>query len=167
MRVDTEPTVRDALPPRIILRLINPILRLVLRTPGSRMIEPLALIEFRGRQSGQRRRVVVGWHLVDDAPVVVTPAPWRVNFSQGHPVTVRWRGRRRDFIGTLETDPAAVSDVINTMLRNGASARSLALTIPAGHAFAPDDAVHTRRSIIRFQQAGTAVRLGDLLDNRG
>jgi len=151
MNVDTKPIVHDAPPPKAVLRLLNPLNRFLLRTPIARMIGPFALLEFSGRHTGQRRRVVVGWHFVDGASMVLTPASWRVNFTAGRPATVRWRGRNAEYVGTLETDPTIVAGVVNSLLHSGTSARSLALRMPAGHTVTSDDVVHARRALIRFE----------------
>jgi hypothetical protein len=151
MNVDIESMVHDAPPPKVVLRIVNPLIRFLLRTPAARSIGPLALVDFRGRHTGQRRRVVVGWHLIDGNPVVLTPAAWRLNFTEGRLATVRWRGRDADYVGTLETNSDIVADAMNTLLRRGSSARSLALRIPAGHTVNAADISATRRALIRFQ----------------
>jgi hypothetical protein len=151
MATDLAGVVRDARPPSGVLRLTNPILKTLLRTPVGRAIRPLALIEFRGRHTGRQLRVVVAWHIIDGAPVVVTPAPWRVNFTDGAPATVRRRGRRDQYIGTLEDDPATVAKTIDAALHNGTSARALALRVPAGHVISEDDVTRTGRAIVRFR----------------
>lgn len=151
MATELQADVRDARPPTAVLRVTNPILKVLLRTPLSRVIRPLALVEFRGRRSGRRIRVVVGWHTLGGAPVVVTPASWRGNFTGGAPTTVRWRGRRQQYVGTLEDDPAEVATTINAVLHNGTSARALALHVPTGHVITDDDVVRTRRAIVRFR----------------
>jgi hypothetical protein len=151
MNVVTEPTVHDAPPPKAVLCVVNPLNRFLLRTPISRLIRSFALLGFAGRRTGQRRCVVVGWHFLNGVSVVLTPAAWRVNFADGLPATVRWRGRTTHFVGTLQTDPIVVAGVINTLLRGGASARSLALRMPADHTVTADDVVHTHRALIRFE----------------
>jgi hypothetical protein len=151
MATDVEGLVRDARPPAAVLRLTNPILKTLLRTPLARAIRPLALLEFRGRRSGRCIRVVVGWHIVEGEPVVVTPAPWRRNFADGAPATMRWRGRRQQYIGTLDDDPAVVANAIDGLLRAGTSARALALRVPGDHRMTSDDVVRTRRAVIRFR----------------
>ncbi|HEY0520258.1 MAG TPA: hypothetical protein VGC84_12265 [Ilumatobacteraceae bacterium] len=151
--VDTGHLVEDAAPPAAVLRVLNPILRLLLRLPTSRLIKPLALAEFTGRKTGERRRVVVGWHRIDDIAVVVTPAAWRANFIGGRSATVRRRGSAADYSGTLVTDPDVVAATLNTLLANGTSPRSLALRMPAGHHITADDVAHTRRALIRFEPA--------------
>ena len=101
MSVATESTVRDARPPGVVVRVTNLIVRPLLRTPAAKLIKPLALLEFHGRRSGQRRRVVVAWHVIDDVGFVITPARWRANFVGGHPTTVYHRGSSMTLVGTL------------------------------------------------------------------
>src|SRR4051794_21368801 len=45
---------RDAKPPLALVRMMNPVLRLLLRTPLARALRPFALLEFTGRRSGRR-----------------------------------------------------------------------------------------------------------------
>ena len=143
--------MRDARPPGLVVRVTSMIVRPLLRTPAARLIKPLALLEFHGRRSGQRRRVVVAWHVIDDVGFVITPARWRMNFVGGHPATVHRLGRSMTLVGTLETDPAAVAGAINRLLDDHASARSLALHIPDGHVLDADDIVGTDRALICFE----------------
>jgi hypothetical protein len=142
--------VRDARPPRAALRLVNPVISAILRSPLGRFVAPLALIEFAGRMTGKRHRVVVGWHEVGDAHLVFTPAGWRVNFTNGAAAAVRSRGRRHNEVGILVSSPNAVADAINASLASGVSARALALDVPAGHSVTADDVIATNRMIIRF-----------------
>jgi hypothetical protein len=125
-----------------------------MRTPAGKLIKPLALLEFDGRRSGQRRRIVVAWHVIDDVGFVVTPARWRANFVGGHQTTVYRRGRSMPLVGTLETDPATVAGAINRLLADHTSAGTLALHIPKAHVVDAHDIVGTDRALIRFE-AGT------------
>jgi hypothetical protein len=142
--------VRDARPPRTILRLVNPVLARVLQSPLGRFVKPLALIEFAGRRSGRRRRVIVGWHELGGAHLVFTPASWRVNFTDGAHAMIRSRGQQHDELGTLVSEPSAVADAINASLASGVSARALALVVPAGHSVTPEDVIATNRRFVRF-----------------
>jgi len=151
MTLSTESTVRDARPPVVVVRVLNLIVRPLLRSPVARLIKPLALLEFDGRRSGRRRRVVVAWHLIDDVGFVITPARWRTNFVGGRPTTVHHRGRSMNLVGTLDTDPAAVAAVVNRLLGHHASARSFALHISDGHVLDADDIVAMDRALIRFE----------------
>ena len=154
MKVATQSAVGDARPPALVARVTNLIVRPLLRTPAGNMFKPLALLEFQGRRSGDRRRVVVAWHVIDDVGFVLTPARWRANFADGRPTTVYHRGRSMKMVGTLVNDPVAVAGAINRLLDGGASARSLALHIPKGHVIDVDDVASTHRALIRFEAVG-------------
>jgi hypothetical protein len=142
--------ISDARPPRALLAVVSPPMRLLLRTPLGRSIGGLALLSFDGRRSGRRYRVVAGWHHGPGGPVVVTPAGWRHNFAGGHAATIHHRGRRFDAIGRLDGDAADVAEVINHVLASGTSARALALRVPAGRRLHPDDVRGLGRAAIRF-----------------
>ena len=150
MSVTTELPVRDSRPPNAVVRVTNVIVRPLLRTRAAKLLKPLALLEFTGRRSGAPFRIVVGWHVIDDVSIVITPAGWRANFVDGHPVTVHRRGTSTTLTGTLESDPAAVADAVNRLLDAGVSARSLALSVSDGHVIDADDIVATGRAMIRF-----------------
>ena len=155
MTTAEDSAVIDARPPALVVRPTNLIMRLLLRTPLGRFVKPLALLEFTGRRSGTRRRVVVGWHHDGTTAIVLTPAPWRANFDGGYPSTVYWCGRRSSVIGTLDTDPARTAATITTLLQGGTPARSLALHIPAGHTLIHTDITRTNRAIIHFEPPDT------------
>jgi len=144
------PTVRDARPPVLLVRALNPVMRMMLRTPLGRFVRPLALLEFDGRRSGRHYRVPVGWHEIDNGPVVVTPARWRVNFRGGLPVTVRFRGRRREFTGTLDADPRRVAEALQSVADRRGSLRALGIDLPGGHQISAADVVTLDRALIRF-----------------
>jgi hypothetical protein len=157
MTATVDLAVSDARPPALVVRLTNLIMRPLLRTPVGRLVKPLALLEFAGRRSGSRRRVVVGWHHEGTTAIVLTPAAWRANFDHGHPSTVFWCGRRSTVIGTLDTDPARVAVALTALLHAGTSARSLALHIPARHTLDHSDITRTNRAIIHFERADTTL----------
>ena len=144
------PVVGDARPPRLAVAALNPMLRLVLRTPLGRSIRPLALLDFTGRRSGRRFSVVVGWHSIDGLPVVITPASWRANFTGGRRATVRSRAQRTELIGTLDEDPEAVARCIVALVEGGTAPRALGLSIPEGHTITADDVRSSDRAIVRF-----------------
>ena len=152
--------VRDARPPALAVRLLNPVLGTLLRTPLGRMVAPLAVIEFTGRRSGTTHRVVVAWHPVGETPIVLTPAGWRANFVDEAPVSVRWRGRRHAYLGTLDADPDNVAAAINAMLSTGTTARGLALRIDPGHQVDRADVEATGRALIRFRPVDRVLTNG-------
>ena len=142
---------RDARPPRFVVAMSNPVLKVVLQTPAGRSIRPLALLTFDGRRSGRRISVVVGWHHVDGVPVVVTPASWRANFAAGLPAIVRSRGRRTEVVGTLDADPEVVADAIASIIRGGTSPRALGLAVLDGHTVTTDEVRNLGRALVRFR----------------
>ncbi|MEO6629548.1 MAG: hypothetical protein ABIP03_13400 [Aquihabitans sp.] len=142
---------RDLRPPLVLVRVLNPIMRFLLRTPVGRIVRPIALLEFSGRRSGHRFLVPVGWHEIDSGYVVFTPAPWRVNFRHGMPVAVWFRGQRQDLIGFLDDDPDRVAVALQRLFDRRGSLRSVGVDLPAGHRVTPADVAAVNRAVIRFE----------------
>jgi hypothetical protein len=154
--------VRDAKPPLLLVRMMNPVLRLLLRTPVGRAIRPFALLEFAGRRTGRRFLVPVGWHSLPTGTVVFTPAPWRANFAGGIPVTVHHAGRHLALTGTLETDPDRVAAAMRSLVALRGSLRRIGVELPAGTQLTAADVRAVDRSLITFDRrfevsAGAAV----------
>lgn len=147
---DTGDVARNALPPLLLVRLMNPAMRILLRTPLGRWVRPFALIEFNGRRTGRRYCVPVGWHEIDNAYVVFTPAPWRANFRDGIPVTVTFRAQRRELTGTLDDDPEAVATALQTLAHRNGSLRPVGADVPPGHRITTADVAALDRALIRF-----------------
>ena len=141
---------RDARPPLVLVRMMNPVLRQVLRTPLGRLVPPFALLEFTARRSGRRLLVPVGWQPISSGNVVFTPAPWRHNFAGGLPVTVHHRGRVQRVVGTLVDDPVAVAAAMNEVLDRRGSLRSIGVDLAAGQRATPADARAVGRALITF-----------------
>ena len=143
--------VGDARPPAWLIRVLNPMMRLVLRTPAGRMVRPFALLEFTGQRSGRQFRVPVGWHSLDGSFVVLTPAGWRANFEDGRPVTVYHRGRSQRMTGTLVSQPAEVAAALQSLLDQGTPPGKVALNVIPGHRIDAADIEHVDRRLIRFE----------------
>ena len=141
----------DARPPLILVRVMNPIMRVVLRTPLGRLVRPFALLEFTGRRSGRRFLVPVGWHEIDSRHVAITPAPWRVNFRDGIPVTVWFRAQRQDLIGVLDDDTDRVAVALQSLADRRGSLRPVGVDIPPGHRVTAADVAAVDRAVIRFE----------------
>jgi len=144
------PVARDAKPPLLLVKVMNPVLRVVLRTPLGRAVRPFALLEFEGRRSGRRFRVPVGYHQIDEGRVVFTPASWRANFRGGRNVTVCYRGQRHHCTGTLDDDPHHVAAAFFEIVKRQGSLRQLGVAIPEGHQPTAADAKAVDRCLIRF-----------------
>lgn len=151
MTADTA-TARDARPPLLLVRLMNPVMRALLRTPLGRVIRPFALLEFSGRRSGRRFLVPVGWHAIATGSAVFTPAPWRANFAGGIPVTVHHRGRSRALMGTLEADPRCVAAAMQSLIERQGSLRQIGVDVPHGHHVTEADVSAVDRALITFTE---------------
>jgi hypothetical protein len=143
--------VRDARPPLWVVRVLNVVLRRLLRTPIARFIDAPVLLEFDGRRTGRRLRVPVGRYAIDEGWVVFTPAPWRVNFATAAPAVVRHRGRRHVMSGTLVTDPAATARAIDDVLASGASTRFLAVDVAQGHRITAQEVTELGTAMVILQ----------------
>lgn len=151
----TDAVARDTKPPALLVGVMNPILRVVLRTPLGRAVRPFALLEFKGRRSGRLYRVPVGWHSNATGPEVFTPAPWRANFVGGIEVVVHHRGRRQTLRGTLEADPGRVAAVMQSLADRQGSLRAIGVTIPSGHRVTAADVLAVDRAVITFAESTT------------
>ena len=111
----TTGAVRDARPPEHLVRVMNPAVRALLRSPLGRRIGALAIVDHHGRRTGEPRHVVTAWHELDGRGFVVTPAAWRANFTGGAPARVRHEGRTQAMTGTLVDDPIEVAATLQRM----------------------------------------------------
>lgn len=144
---------RDARPPLALVRVMNPTMRAVLRTPLGRLVRPFALLDFTGRRTGRRFLIPVGWHEIESGHVAFTPASWRVNFRNGSPVTVWYRGQRQNLTGILDDEPGRVAAALQSLADRRGSLRSIGVDIPAGHRLTAPDVTAIDRAVIRFTPA--------------
>jgi hypothetical protein len=153
-----EVRAQDARPPLALVRVMNPIMRLLLPTPVGRLIRPFALLEFVGRRSGRRYRVPVGWHYLGNDPVVFTPAPWRDNFRGQRNVTIWHLGRRTRSTATLVDDPELVAAALQQLADARGSLRPVGVRIASGRRVTAADVEAVDRALLRFD--AVAVRGG-------
>ena len=144
-------SVEDGRPPAAIVKLSTALLRPILTTRLGGLLPKLALLDFRGRRTGRRYRIVIGWYALDGRNIVFTPAGWRSNFRGGHEVDVAQAGRRRHLVGRLETDPDAVAALLNGVISGGTSPRSVGLRMDPTQKIEADDVQRLRRAAILFE----------------
>lgn len=88
-------TPTHRVPPGWIFRLVNPVLKGLLRSPfHGRFSKDLALLTFTGRKTGARFTTPVGYHWVDGTILVFTDSGWWRNLTGGAPATLLLKGRR-------------------------------------------------------------------------
>jgi hypothetical protein len=141
--------VSSSTPSPVVLRMINPVVRMWVATPLSRRIgHRLAELRFNGRKSGREYRIPVGLHDVGEWRVVFTSEVWRLNFRHGAPLTVKTGGRTFEATGTLVEDPEEVARALQHAIDSGASLSLLGLKMEKGHRITADD-VRDMRDMVR------------------
>ncbi len=126
------PAVENVEPPAALGRVVNPIMKALLRGPlapvfGGRLV----VLSMTGRRSNRLIEVPVGQHDVDGVMTVVGGGRWKLNLRGGAPVQVWLRGRRRTGRGELVEDPDETARVLRLLLERAGpeNARQLGLKV--------------------------------------
>jgi hypothetical protein len=99
-------------PPSFLLKLVNPLLGFLLRTPlAGPARKQLMVLSFTGRKTGRQFTIPVSAHLIDNELYALTGAVWKQNFRDGAPAQVVYDGKSTTMRGELITDRATVSDL--------------------------------------------------------
>jgi hypothetical protein len=99
-------------PPSALLKLVNPILGFLLRTPlAGPARKQLMVLSFTGRKTGRPFTLPVSAHVIDNDLYALTGAAWKQNFRGGAPAQVVYDGKSTAMRGELITDRAIVSDL--------------------------------------------------------
>ncbi len=124
------PVVQDAPPPRQVVRLINPLLKALLRSPLHRLLDKnLMLLTVTGRKTGRAYTVPVGRHESGDGSLVLSAGGnWRYNLRGGADVRVTLDGRERAAHAVLEEDPDRAAKAFKTLL-DRAGPRALGMKV--------------------------------------
>lgn len=103
--------VEIAHPPEALLKAVNPLLGLALRSPLGSALKDFMLVTFTGRKTGRKFSVPVSAHRIDGDLYVLLNAGWRHNFRDGAPAEVRYAGKTTAMHGQLITDPSTVAQL--------------------------------------------------------
>jgi hypothetical protein len=99
-------------PPGTLLKAVNPILRVLLRTPiMGRARDQLMVVSFNGRKSGRRYAIPLSAHRIDNNLYALTAAPWKWNFRDGATAEVLHNRKSTSMRGELITDRSVVADL--------------------------------------------------------
>lgn len=80
-------------PSSALLRLVNPVMGLLLRSPfAGAARKQFMVLSFTGRKTGRHYSIPLSAHLIDDQLYALTGAPWKQNFRDGGPVDVVYDG---------------------------------------------------------------------------
>ncbi|OBG67775.1 MULTISPECIES: hypothetical protein [unclassified Mycobacterium] len=99
-------------PPSAVLRIVNPMLGFLLRTPlAGPARKQLMVLSFTGRKTGRPFSLPVSAHVIDGDLYALTGAPWKQNFRGGAPAQVVFDGKTTAMRGELIRDREIVSDL--------------------------------------------------------
>lgn len=94
--------VEVAHPPAAVVRTLNKVLLAAARTPLRKQVTKAVLVlRFTGRKTGRRYDIPVAAHRAEGSLMVLTSAPWRVNFRGGRDADVTVDGRTTPMRGVL------------------------------------------------------------------
>jgi hypothetical protein len=109
---DQTPAVSIGHPPETLLRIANPILRFMLRTPLAGPLRgQLMVLNFKGRKSGRQFSIPVSAHRIDNALYAIASATWKHNFRDGAEADVLHEGKTTKMRGELISDPTLVAEL--------------------------------------------------------
>jgi hypothetical protein len=128
--------VKRSVPPLTLVKMGNPLVRMLLGSPLHGMLDHSFLVlHLTGRKTGRRYDIPVGYVDMEGKLAVVTVARWRVNLRGGADVEVTLHGCLRAMHALLEEDPAAVAVSYQAMIdRIGRkkAQRQLGISLPGG-----------------------------------
>ncbi|CAA9217780.1 MAG: hypothetical protein AVDCRST_MAG93-306 [uncultured Chloroflexia bacterium] len=120
MSPNQKPPVEGAEPPEKLAKVVNPVIKALLRSPLHRLVSKhLMLLTFAGRKTGRTYTIVVGRHKVGGklvVPLGTTGRRWRLNLRRGAPVVVTMEGRHLRGRGELVEDPEEAARVYELLL---------------------------------------------------
>jgi hypothetical protein len=147
-------------PPPALMRLVNPLVRLVLTTrPLASRIGTITLVELRGRRTGRLLRIPMGLHNIGGVPTAFTSRRWRLNFTDRAPVTVTRRGQSHPGSAVLvAAQPGQVGAALRAALDSGAAPFVLGLKIGKRHDPSIAELDAAGLSMIQFHFSGTETR---------
>jgi hypothetical protein len=129
-------TVKRSVPPPALVKMGNPLVRMLLGSPLHGMLDDSFLVlHLTGRKTGRRYDIPVGFVDMEGTLAVVTVARWRVNLRGGADVEVTLRGCLRPMHALLDEEPASVAVTYQTMIgRIGwqRAQRQLGISLPGG-----------------------------------
>jgi len=99
-------------PPSALLRLVNPVLSFLLRTPlAGPARKQLMVLSFAGRKTGRPYSIPLSAHLIDNDLYALSGASWKQNFRGGAAARVLYDGKTTAMRGELVRDRAIVADL--------------------------------------------------------
>lgn len=108
------PAITVAPPPDALMRVVNSILRLLLRTPlAGPFRKRFMVVTVTGRKTGRQYVIPLSAHRIDNDLYAMTEAGWRHNFRGGSAAEVLHNGQTTTMRGELIQDSAVVADLFH------------------------------------------------------
>lgn len=127
-------TIQRTMPPRALIRLANPVVRMLLRSPLHGLAGPaVLLLHVTGRKTGRVYTIPVNYADIDGQLFVVTVARWRVNLRRDGDVRVTLHGCPHRMRAQLDEDPASVAVSYRRIIDHlgwPAASRRLGISVP-------------------------------------
>ena len=111
-----QPAVIRKHPPKVLMKLVNPVVRRQIRRGRGGAAENLLLLHFTGRRSGRSFEVPAAQQHIDGRLYVLTNSGWRTNFRGGADIEVTLQGRRRPMRAVLNENPGSVAALYAQLL---------------------------------------------------
>jgi len=116
--------------PKVVYRLVNPLIDALLRSPlHGLMSKSLMLLTFRGRKSGKRYTIPVGYRKRGSRLFLFTHSDWWKNLRGGTPVSLRLRGREMRGTATPVKDEASIAEIQRAFLEQHGEAMARRMSI--------------------------------------
>lgn len=107
------PAVTVGHPPQALLKAVNPLLRVLLRTPLAGSVRnQFMVLNFNGRKTGRPLSIPVSAHRIGDDLYAIANAPWKHNFRGGLPAEVLVDGKATPMRGELISDRAQTAELL-------------------------------------------------------
>jgi hypothetical protein len=111
---EQSPAITVAHPPKMMMRVVNPALRLMLRTPfAGAARKQFMVLTVRGRKTGRQYAIPLSAHFIDGTLYAMTDAPWKHNFRDGATAEVLHDGKTTTMRGELIQDRATLADLFH------------------------------------------------------
>ncbi|MDF3337889.1 hypothetical protein P3H80_10665 [Mycolicibacterium septicum] len=111
---EQSPAITVAHPPKGMMRVVNPALRFMLRTPfAGAARKQFMVLTVRGRKTGRQYAIPLSAHFIDGTLYAMTDAPWKHNFRDGATAEVLHDGQTTTMRGELIQDRATLADLFH------------------------------------------------------
>ena len=138
--------IRSRPPPAPLMRhVVNPAVRMIIRSPLARWTGNLTLLIFTTRRTGRRLPVLA--HKLGPALVVFTDRGWAANFRETRPVILICHGHRRHGHAVLSDDPAETAAALRAVLQQPTNPRRLGFKMHPAYRPTDTELANLRRMI--------------------